>query len=811
VTTRRSIRGTGPITPVVLWLVSATIVAGIGAGCSSDVGRDDARADVTDAGEFVDDADRGDGIGAADTSNDADAVGQSDTTVEPDTGHDALRLDVESDPGEVLVPCHRGATRCGPYGLEMCRDAQWVGVGCPDGESCVEEGGTGACLALVCSVGDTRCGSESTVETCNEEGTAWVASACMDDETCRAGVCETPTCEPGASTCLDFETVSICDEDGTRWLDKGCYRRPQCARHVAPLGCTCIDDRCEPRICGPGTVACAPDGERWQRAVCNAAGTAWVMVESLHCAPHLACVDSSRCTTPACDVGELRCNVHNGNLERCADNGREFELATVCADSDSWCFEGADGPACEPRVCEPRTVRCVDGESGREQCARDGLGWDEILACTHGCAEGRCIAEVCVEGARCGTSLVGPFVERCADDGISMESERCLGWGEVCDPVLEACAVPECDVDTPASCEGGERVRCDLNAAGYGYGYTRETCRLGCTDGECNAEWARCFDDEDCGDARCSGAGTRERVDGIWVPGGRCIEDDKAWVPATWLELDEWVGVGDDIVLITAAAPDEVPEVRVTVTRPWVVDRTETTVATWVDAFGAAPPSAPHAAVCPECPVGTVTPWAAMAWANLRSERDGLEPCYALAECDGTAGAGDLICGSTALADGLASLTECTGWRLPTEVEWELAAVDVDGAWTPVGNVSTSPCDLPRTVPMAGWLCWTAGGVTHPVATDATDTNDLGMYDMTGNVSEWVHTSAVGGPSEFAEATDPILPFGDDVDTAWLGVRGWNYAGLWTGIEAWRRQVLDGTVPLAHPAIGVRLVRTFEP
>ena len=97
------------------------------------------------------------------------------------------------------------------------------------------------------------------------------------------------------------------------------------------------------------------------------------------------------------------------------------------------------------------------------------------------------------------------------------------------------------------------------------------------------------------------------------------------------------------------------------------------------------------------------------------------------------------------------------------------------------------------------------------MATDATDTNDLGMYDMTGNVSEWVHTSAVGGPSEFAEATDPILPFGDDVDTAWLGVRGWNYAGLWTGIEAWRRQVLDGTVPLAHPAIGVRLVRTFEP
>ena len=153
----------------------------------------------------------------------------------------------------------------------------------------------------------------------------------------------------------------------------------------------------------------------------------------------------------------------------------------------------------------------------------------------------------------------------------------------------------------------------------------------------------------------------------------------------------------------------------------------------------------------------------------------------------------------------------CDGWRLPTEVEWELAATDSATQWTPIGNVDTSPCELPRTLLLTGWQCWNSGGVTRPVRTHPTDETVHGLFDTTGNLSEWVHTSALGGPSEFAEATDPILPFGDDVDTARLGLRGWNYAGLWTGIEAWRRQVLDGTVPLAHPAFGVRLVRTFEP
>lgn len=109
-------------------------------------------------------------------------------------------------------------------------------------------------------------------------------------------------------------------------------------------------------------------------------------------------------------------------------------------------------------------------------------------------------------------------------------------------------------------------------------------------------------------------------------------------------------------------------------------------------------------------PVINVTWYDAVAFANWLSTRDGYTPAYTIRD------------------DGVDWNVAANGWRLPTEAEWEYAArggQQGEGGIYPGGSY---PSGL-------AWFNENSDGRTHPVGSKGA--NELGLLDMSGNVSEW--------------------------------------------------------------------------
>ena len=180
----------------------------------------------------------------------------------------------------------------------------------------------------------------------------------------------------------------------------------------------------------------------------------------------------------------------------------------------------------------------------------------------------------------------------------------------------------------------------------------------------------------------------------------------------------------------------------------------------------------------------------AVEYCNWLSRKEGLTPFYTLT-------------GSSVSADWSAG-----GYRLPTEAEWEYAARSRGKAYkyswgngSPEGSIADETAK--KTFPsLAAWSGYT-DGYTYTAPVGSFRPNELGIYDMSGNVWEWCWDWYGGYAS--GSQTDPR---GAASGSARVN-RGGSCSSVATNDRTARRYSNDPAYQRAN--LGFRLARSCSP
>src|SRR5262249_25898074 len=173
---------------------------------------------------------------------------------------------------------------------------------------------------------------------------------------------------------------------------------------------------------------------------------------------------------------------------------------------------------------------------------------------------------------------------------------------------------------------------------------------------------------------------------------------------------------------------EERPEHRVRISKPFLIGAHEVTQGQYRAVMGTNPSYfAPGGKGAEQVrgedtsrlPVESVSWGDAITFCNALSRREGLPPYYEII---------DLSSGEVRTLGG-------TGYRLPTEAEWECACRAGSTGRYCFGDTDDY-AEAVRRLSEYSWHVGNSGGRTHEVGKKRP--NAFGLYDMNGNVNEWV-------------------------------------------------------------------------
>ena len=656
---------------------------------------------------------------------------------------------------------------------------------------------------------------------------------CTGDEECPGEVlyCSNDICQDGASGDFCDETADCLEADDICRGDPG-----RCLNRVEPEECA-GDNECpaaDGLYCASNEGVCR-DGSSGDQ--CDLTADCDVLEDTCKGTP-LIC--DTRVLGDPCVSDDAECpgDIYCANL-LCQD-GTTGQFCDLTADCDE------DNDICKgsPAICQDRVEpdacagdnECPDGlycASNDGKC-RDGSHGDPCdLEADCDVLTDTCKGDTPV----CATRIAGDECSESDDEcpGAMYCTEELCWDGSTGDPCRTTDDCKEtwdvCDQTTSDCRNRDEADACDGNTQcpdGWYCPTSVDQCRDGSTGDECD-DTADCDEADDIcrddgdgflcvdrllGDActiddECPGAmhcSNDHCAPSLAVDGGLM---DFAYIPAGsfWMgspDGDCPEGYPGDCIVEPGRQSEELLH-EVTLTRPFFLAQTEVTRGQWSEQCT----EDPSWGTCTssDCPVNSINWWEAIAYVNALSVSEGLDPCYVLEGCDSSVPGTDIECSHVTVLAPNQNPFLCLGYRLATEAEWEYAYRAETTTTFHNGAIDGAKlaCETPSDLETIAWYCANAEGATHSVEGKAS--NVWNLFDMSGNVTEWVWDLYGGYGYPPVAQTDPLGSDGEFSDN-----RVYRGGGRYSDAQNCRAARRDNAGPsVINAQRGFRPARTVWP